>query len=85
MLVLSLTRLRKRVARIIFVGAVHLRSLGPLNCCEPGRCAVVVESGLQPIWFDGDDIPSITGVERRSQLFLADWVRADIKTNVTKA
>src|SRR6267378_1045854 len=49
-------------------------SLNPFDCCKPGRCAVFVESRLKPVGFDGGDIPSIAGVERRSQLFLADWV-----------
>jgi len=44
-----------------------------------------VESGVKPVGFDGGDIPSIAEVERRSQLFLADWVRANIGTNVTEA
>jgi hypothetical protein len=51
------------------------RSLGPFDCREPGRCAVVVVSRLDPVWFDGGDIPSTAGVECRSHLFLSDGVR----------
>src|SRR5271170_1868895 len=50
--------------------------LDPFDRREPGRCAVVVESRVNPVRFDGGDIPSVTGVERRSQFFLTDWVRA---------
>src|SRR4030095_4421057 len=60
-------------------------SLDPFDCREPGRCAVVVASRLNPIGFDGGDIPSIAGVERRSQLFLTDGVRASIGTIVAEA
>ena len=59
--------------------------LDPFDCREPGRCAVVVVSRLNPVRFDGGDIPSIAGVERRSQLFLTDGVRASIGTIVTEA
>jgi hypothetical protein len=34
-------------------------SLDPLECCEPGWCAVVVDSRLKPVRFDGGDMPSI--------------------------
>ena len=61
------------------------RTLDPFDCREPRRCAVVVVSRLNPIRFDGGDIPSIAGVERRSQLFLTDGVRASIGTIVTEA
>src|ERR1700724_1175489 len=61
------------------------RSLDPFDCREPGRCAVVVVSRLNPIRFDGGDIPSIAGVERRSQLVLTDGVRAGIGTIVAEA
>ena len=61
------------------------QDLGPFDCREPGRCAVVVVSRLNPVRFDGGDIPSIAGVERRSQLFLTDGVRASIGTIVTEA
>ena len=61
------------------------RSLDPFDCREPGRCAVIVVSRLNPVRFDGGDIPSIAGVERRSQLFLTDGVRASIGTIVTEA
>ena len=60
-------------------------SLDPFDCREPGRCAVVVVSRLNPVRFDGGDIPSVAGVERRSQLFLTDAVRASIGTIVTEA
>ena len=40
---------------------------------------------LNPVRFDGGDIPSGAGVERRSQLFLADGVRASIGTTVAEA
>src|SRR5712691_13173786 len=63
----------------------NLRSLDPFDGREPGRCAVVVVSRLNPVRFDGDDIPSIAGVERRSQLFLTDGVRTGIGTIVTEA
>jgi hypothetical protein len=41
-------------------GAVSLtadqfRGLDPFDCREPGRCAVVVESRLNPVRFDGGD------------------------------
>src|SRR5437867_9496818 len=61
------------------------RSLVPFDCREPCRCAVVVVSRLNPVLFDGGDIPSIAGVERRSQLFVTDGVRASIGTIVTEA
>lgn len=61
------------------------RSLDPFYCREPGRYAVVVVCRLNPVRFDGGDIPSIAGVERRSQLFLTDGVRASIRTIVTEA
>ncbi len=57
-------------------------SLDPFDCREPGRCAVVVESRLNPVWFNGGDIPSTAGVERRSHLFLTDGVRASIRTTI---
>ena len=59
-------------------------SLDPFDCREPGRCAVIVVSRLNPVRFDGSDIPSIAGVERRSQIFLTDEVRASIGTIVTE-
>ena len=59
--------------------------LNPFNRCEPGRCAVFVESGLKSVGFDGSDIPFIAEVERRSQLIPTDWMRANIGTGVTKA
>ena len=46
---------------------------------------MVVESRLNPVWFNGGDIPSIAGVERRSQLFLSDGVWASIGTLVAEA
>ncbi len=46
---------------------------------------MVVASRLNPIGSDGGDIPSIAGVERRSQLFLTDGVRASIGTIVAEA
>src|SRR5208283_445336 len=63
----------------------QFRSLDPFDCREPGRCAVVVNSRLKPVRFDGGNIPTIAGVERRSQLFLTDGVRASIGTIVTEA
>src|SRR5262245_44016575 len=59
--------------------------LDPFDCREPGRCAVVVVSRLNPVRFDSGDIPSVAGVERRSQLFLTNGVRASIGTIVTEA
>jgi hypothetical protein len=44
-----------------------------------------VISRLNPIRFDGGDIPSSAGVERRSQLFRADGVRACLRTIATEA
>ena len=61
------------------------RALDPLDSREPGRCAVVVVSRLNPVRFDGGDTPSIAEAERRSQLFAADGVRASIGTLVTEA
>lgn len=61
-------------------------ALDAFDCGEPSRCAVVaVESGHQPLRFDGDDIPSSAGIERRSQLLLSDGVRASIGTVVAEA
>jgi hypothetical protein len=66
-------------------GPDHSCSLDPFDCREPGWRPVVVVSRLNPVRFDGGDIPSIAGVERRSQLFLTDGVRARIGTIVTEA
>ena len=57
----------------------------PFDCREPSRCAVVVVSRLNPVRFDGGDIPSIAGVEHRSQFFLTDGVRASLGTIVAEA
>jgi hypothetical protein len=46
---------------------------------------MVVECGLKPVWFNGGDMPPIAAVERRSQLFLTDWVRARIRIIITEA
>ena len=46
---------------------------------------MVVVSRRYPVRFDGDDIPSIAGVERRSELFLTDGVRASTGTIVAEA
>ncbi len=62
-----------------------MAALDPFDCREPGRCAVVLVSRLNPVRFDGGDIPSIAGLERRSQFFLTDGVRASIGTIVTEA
>src|ERR1022692_3184533 len=60
--------------------------LDPLDCREPGRCAViVVVSRLNPVRLDGGDLPSIARVERRSQFVLTDGVRASTWTIVTEA
>jgi hypothetical protein len=64
--------------------AGQFRSLDPFDCREPRRCAVVVESRLNPVWFNGGDIPSITWIQRRSQLFLSDGVRTTLGTIVTE-
>jgi hypothetical protein len=61
------------------------RGLDPLDGRQPGRCAVVVVSRVNPVRFDGGDLPSRPGVERRAQLFLPDGVRARIGTIVTEA
>ena len=42
-------------------------------------------SRLNAVGFDGGDTPSIAGVERRSELFPDDGVRASIGTIVTEA
>src|ERR1035437_1382415 len=60
-------------------------SLDPFDCREPGGCAVVLISRLNLVRFDGGDIPSSVGVERRFQLFLTDGVGASIGTIVTEA
>src|ERR1035441_7252544 len=73
------------VGTVSLTGPTSPRKLDPFDCREPGRCAVVVESRLNPVRFDGGDVPSIAGVERRSQLFLTDGVRASIGTVVTEA
>jgi hypothetical protein len=49
-----------------------------------------VISRLKPVRFDGDNSPSIAGVERRSQIFLTDGaiappVRLTVVTAVTSA
>ena len=59
--------------------------LDPLDFREPGRCAVGVVSCLNSVRFDGGDIPSTAAVERCSQFFLTDGVRASIGTIVTEA
>ena len=46
------------------------RSLDLFDGREPGRYAVVVVSRLNPVRFDGGDVPSVAGAERRPQLFL---------------
>ena len=51
---------------------------------EPGRCAVVVVSRLNPIRFDGGDNPPVAGSECRSQLFLTDGMRAGLRAIVTE-
>ncbi len=56
----------------VYALRANARSLDPLDCREPGRCAVVVVSRLDPVRFDGGDTPSIARVEHRSQLFLTD-------------
>ncbi len=66
--------------------ATHrVRSLDPFDCREPSRRAVVVESRLNPVRFDGGNIPSTAGVERCSQFFPTDRVRASTGTLVTEA
>jgi hypothetical protein len=44
-----------------------------------------MKSRLNAVWYYGGNIPSIAGVERGSQLFLSDGVRARIGTIVTEA
>ena len=71
---------------LCFVAPISPAELEPFDCRKPGRCAVViVESRLNPVRFDGGDIPSIAGDERRSQLLLTDGVRASVGTIVTEA
>jgi len=71
--------------RVIAQRADQPGRLDPFDGREPGRCAVVVESRLNPVRFDGDDVPSIGGAERLSQRFLTDGVRASIGTIITEA
>ncbi len=72
-------------ARESLTGPDQSRSLDPFDCREPGRCAVVVVSRLNPVRFDGGDILSVAVAERRSQIFLTDGVRASLGTIVTEA
>src|SRR5262249_15623348 len=46
-----------------------LRSLDPFHCRRPGRCAVVVISRLNPVRFDGDDIPSCSVTDARLAMY----------------
>src|SRR3982751_275357 len=62
-----------------------LQCLDAFDCCQPGWCAVVVESGVNPVRIDGDNIPSIVGSEGCSQFLLTDRVRPEIGTVVTEA
>lgn len=38
---------------------------------------MVVESRLNPVWFDGSDISTDVRIERHSQLVLSDGVRTE--------
>lgn len=60
------------------------RSLDPLDGHEPRRCAVAVESRVNPVRFEGKEVPSTAGAERRSQRFLTDGVRTSVRTIVTE-
>jgi len=60
-------------------------SLDTIDSHQPARCSVVVDSRVEPFRFDGGDTPTVSGVERRSQLFLSDEVRAGIGTLITEA
>jgi hypothetical protein len=44
------------------------------DCREPGGCAVVVESRLNPVRLDGGDIPSSAACGCRHQFFLRPGV-----------
>jgi hypothetical protein len=65
---------------------ILFRSLVPFDCREPGwRAILVMESRPNSVRFDGSEIPSAAGVERRSQLFLTNRVRSDIGTFISEA
>ena len=57
----------------------------PSDCRQPGRRAVVVVARLHPVRFDGGDLPSDAGVERRAQLLPTDGVRAGVGSFVAEA
>src|SRR5262245_35243454 len=59
--------------------------LDPFDRREPGRCTIVVVPRLNPVRFDRGDMPSGAGIERRTQLFPTDGMRAGIGTNITEA
>ncbi len=61
------------------------RRLDPFDRREPGRRAPLVECCLKSVWFNRSDIPSGAAVERRSQFFLTDRVRASLGAFVTEA
>jgi hypothetical protein len=80
----SVVRLREGLP-VIRPSDCWKQDLDSFDCREPGRCAVVVVSRLNPVRFDGGDISSIAEVEHRSQLLLTDRVRPSIGTIVTEA
>src|SRR5829696_1999299 len=61
------------------------RALDPFDGRQPGRGAVVVKAGLDPVRLESGDVPPGAGVERRSQLLLTDRVRARVGTLVAEA
>ncbi len=40
---------------------------------------------MNAVWYEADDIPSRTGVERGSELLLTDGMRADVGTFIAEA
>jgi hypothetical protein len=44
-------------------GRLKVDNLYPFDCHKPGRCTVIVVSGLNPVRLDSSQVPSIAGVE----------------------
>jgi hypothetical protein len=65
--------------------ADEFRYLYPFDCYKPGWNTTVEVSGLNPVRLDSGQVPSIAGVENRSQLFLIDRMRTSNRTSVTEA
>lgn len=62
-----------------------LRSLDSFNRREPRRYTVGMVIHFDPFGFDGDDIPSMVRVGRRSQFFLTDRMRPVIGPFIAEA